>query len=37
MKIENGWNQVHICLDDFCKKAFGTNYKETKKVQIHAN
>ena len=37
MKIENGWNQVHIHLDDFCKKAFGTNYKETKKVQIHAN
>ena len=37
MKLEDGWNQVHICLDDFCKKAFGTNYKETKKVQIHAN
>jgi hypothetical protein len=37
MKLEDGWNQVHICLDDFCKKAFGTNYKETKRVQIHAN
>ena len=37
MKLEDGWNQVHIKLDDFCKKAFGTNYKETKRVQIHAN
>ena len=37
MKLEDGWNQVHIDLDDFCKKAFGTNYKETKRVQVHAN
>ena len=37
MKLEDGWNQVHIDLDDFCKKAFGTNYRETKRVQINAN
>ena len=37
MKLEDGWNQVHICLDDFTRKAFGTNYKETKRVQINAN
>ena len=37
MRLEDGWNQVHINLDDFCKKAFGTVYKETKRVQIHGN
>ena len=37
MRLEDGWNQVHIKLDDFTKKAFGTNYKETKRVQIHGN
>ena len=37
MRLEDGWNQVHINLDDFCKKAFGTVYKETKKVQVHGN
>ena len=37
MRLEDGWNQVHIKLDDFCKKAFGSNYKETKRVQIHGN
>ena len=37
MRLEDGWNQVHINLDDFCKKAFGSTYKETKRVQIHGN
>ena len=37
MKMEDGWNQLHINFEDFVKKAFGTNYIETKKVQIHAN
>lgn len=37
MKLEDGWNQVSIDLEDFCKKAFGTNYKETKRVQVNAN
>ena len=30
MKLEDGWNQVHINFEDFVKKAFGTNYMETK-------
>jgi len=29
MKLEEGWNQVHLNLLDFTKKAFGTVYKET--------
>jgi len=29
MKLEDGWNHVHITLDDFTKKAFGTEYVET--------
>ena len=37
MRLEDGWNQVHINLDDFCKKAFGSTYKETKRVQVHGN
>lgn len=37
MKLEDGWNQVHINFEDFVKKAFGTNYVETKRVQINAN
>lgn len=37
MKLEDGWNQVHINLEDFTKKAFGSKYVETKRVQVHAN
>lgn len=37
MKLEDGWNQVAIDLEDFTNKAFGTNYKETKRVQVNAN
>lgn len=36
MKLVDGWNQVHIDLDDFTQRAFGTNYVETLRVQIHA-
>lgn len=37
MKLEDGWNQVHIDLDDFTRRAFNTNYVETLRVQVHAN
>ena len=29
MKLEDGWNQVHINLDDFTMRAFNTEYVET--------
>ena len=34
MKLEDGWNQVHLDLADFTKRAFGTNYVETAKYII---
>ena len=37
MKLEDGWNQIHINFEEFVKKAFGTNYVETKRVKINAN
>ena len=37
MKLEDGWNQIHINFEEFVKKAFGTNYVETKRVKINEN
>lgn len=37
LKLDVGWNQLQLNLVDFTKKAFGTNYVETLRVQIHAN
>ena len=37
MTMDEGWNQITINLIDFTKKAYGTNYQECLRVQIHAN
>lgn len=37
MRLDEGWNQVQVNLADFVRKAYGTNYIETLRVQIHAN
>ncbi|XP_071810415.1 cilia- and flagella-associated protein 20-like [Asterias amurensis] len=37
MRLDKGWNQIQFNLSDFTKRAYGTNYKETLRVQIHAN
>ncbi|KAL4853925.1 Cilia- and flagella-associated protein 20 [Chlorella vulgaris] len=37
MRLDEGWNQVQFNLADFVKRAYGTNYVETLRVQIHAN
>lgn len=37
MKLDEGWNQIHFNLIDFTRRAYGTNYLETLRVQIHAN
>ncbi|KAL0218404.1 hypothetical protein P9112_004057 [Eukaryota sp. TZLM1-RC] len=37
MRLEPGWNQIQFNLSDFTRRAFGTNYIETLRVQIHAN
>merc|ERR1712107_560007 len=36
-EIIEGWNQIQFNLSDFTRRAYGTNYIETLRVQIHAN
>ncbi|CAH1368613.1 fibrous sheath CABYR-binding protein-like [Tenebrio molitor] len=35
--LSSGWNQVQFNLADFTKRAYGSTYLETTRVQIHAN
>ncbi len=37
MRLDEGWNQIQFNLSDFTRRAYGTNYIETVRVQIHAN
>ncbi|XP_059473305.1 cilia- and flagella-associated protein 20-like [Neocloeon triangulifer] len=37
MRLDDGWNQIQFNLADFTRRAYGTNYVETQRVQIHAN
>ena len=37
MRLDEGWNQIQFNLADFTKRAYGTNYIETLRIQIHAN
>lgn len=37
LRLEEGWNQIFFNLADFVKRAYSTNYKETVRIQIHAN
>jgi hypothetical protein len=37
MRLDEGWNQIQFNLSDFTRRAYGTNYIETTRVQIHAN
>uniref|UniRef100_A0A8C4PXT0 Cilia and flagella associated protein 20 n=1 Tax=Eptatretus burgeri TaxID=7764 RepID=A0A8C4PXT0_EPTBU len=37
LRLDDGWNQIHFNLLDFTRRAYGTNYIETLRVQIHAN
>lgn len=37
MCLDPGWNQVTFNLADFVQRAYGTNYIETLRVQVHAN
>jgi len=37
MNLDEGWNQIQFNLSDFTRRAYGTNYVETLRVQIHAN
>lgn len=35
--LSPGWNQIQFNLADFTRRAYGSNYVETCRVQIHAN
>lgn len=37
LALTPGWNQIQFNLADFTRRAYGTNYVETVKIQIHAN
>lgn len=37
LRLDEGWNQIQFNLSDFTKRAYGTNYVETLRVQVHAN
>lgn len=37
MRLDDGWNQIQFNLADFTRRAYGTNYVETLRVQVHAN
>ncbi|KAL5150628.1 Cilia- and flagella-associated protein 20 [Glycine soja] len=37
LRMDEGWNQIQFNLADFTKRAYGTNYVETLRVQVHAN
>ena len=33
MRLDDGWNQIQFNLADFTRRAYGTNYIETLRVQ----
>lgn len=37
LKLESGWNNIHINLAQFTRHAYGTNYTETSRVTVNAN
>ena len=34
MRLDEGWNQIQFNLADFTRRAYGTNYVETLRIQI---
>jgi hypothetical protein len=37
MRLDEGWNQIQFNLADFCRRAYGTAYVETLRVQVHCS
>ncbi|GAB5037894.1 upf0468 protein [Nannochloropsis oceanica] len=37
LRLDEGWNHVQLNLPDILRRAYGTTYVETLRVQIHAN
>ena len=36
MRLDEGWNQIQFNLSDFTRRAYGTNYIETLRVQVQS-
>lgn len=36
MRLDDGWNQIQFNLSDFTRRAYGTNYIETLRVQVES-
>lgn len=36
MRLDDGWNQIQFNLSDFTRRAYGTNYIETLRIQVSA-
>jgi len=34
MRLDAGWNQIQFNLSDFARRAYGTNYIETHRIQV---
>ncbi|CAA3029383.1 Hypothetical predicted protein [Olea europaea subsp. europaea] len=37
LKLDEGWNQIQLNITDLTRRAYGTNYVETLRVQVHPN
>ena len=37
LELEEGWNEIVFDLEDYCQKAFGSQFVECQRVQVHAN
>lgn len=37
LRLEDGWNNIQLNLTDLTRRAYGTNYVETLRLQVHAN
>ncbi|VDM00435.1 unnamed protein product [Schistocephalus solidus] len=37
MRLEEGWNHLQLNLTDLTKRAYGTNFVEVLRIQVHAN
>ncbi|KAD3336788.1 hypothetical protein E3N88_32307 [Mikania micrantha] len=37
LRMDEGWNQIQLNLGDLTRRAYGTNYAETLRIQVHAN
>jgi Protein of unknown function (DUF667) len=34
LKVDDGWNNIQLNLSDLTRRAYGTNYVETLRVQV---